>query len=60
MPRSWRDSRALKQAALYTASFGAVFGVALANPSGFYDILEVFASFVLNLGGVPTLASSRP
>ena len=39
------------RAALYIGTFGTVMGIALADPSGFITVLEVFVSMALNLGG---------
>ena len=39
------------RAALYVACFGAVLGIALADPSGFIMVLEVFTSMALNMAG---------
>lgn len=39
------------RAAFYAAIFGAVWGLALANPQGFVTVLEVFTSLTLNSSG---------
>ena len=46
-------SQRWKAAVVYVAAFGTIYVIAFTNPSSFLTVLEILASFVLNMGTLP-------